>query len=318
MATLEEKKAVNKTIKEMNTRKPRKKNAGDIARAKLQENQKELTEYVIDNLNKGLSWSKCWAGIELGIPTSVTTGNHYKGANIAFLVMRTMKGGYTSNEWGTYKAWQSKGYSVQKGQKGTAIVFYKPIFEEKDGKQVFKAAILKYSTVFNRCQTDAPAVEAPAAAATCEEGLLYDYIRNAGISLVNRNRACYSPTKDQITLPKNYTDKARGWSTVAHEIIHSTGHKSRLDRDGVARFKKWGDHQYSYEELIAELGALFICGHLNLSTEDSKEQSAAYIDGWAQNLQSNPDWIWKAAKEASKACEYVLKVAKGKEKEEAA
>lgn len=299
----------------------RRNNARNAAKAKLLQAQKDLTEYVIKNLQTGVSWSKCWASLDNGIPQSVTTGKRYKGANVFLLAMTAMVMGYDSSQWGTFKAWKEKGYSVQKGEKGTAIVFYKPIFETcpDTGEKKFKCAILKYSNVFNRSQTDAPSdIDVPDHVA-CEGDagdLMYAYIRNAGIKMINRNRACYSPVKDQITLPKKYTSKSRGWAVVAHEIIHSTGHKDRLDRDGVARFKNWGDHQYSFEELVAELGSIFLCSSLGLTNEESQEQSAAYISHWASKLQDQPDMIWKAATEASKAVEYVMKVAT--EKEEAA
>ena len=138
-----------------------KKNRSEIARKKLEQNQKELTQYVIDNLSNDISWSKCWTSLDYGLPMSIGTGKIYRGGNLGYLSMVATKRGYESNEWGTYRGWAANGFNVQKGQKGTQIVFYKPIFEEKDGKTQFKCAILKYSTVFNRCQTDAPPVEAP-------------------------------------------------------------------------------------------------------------------------------------------------------------
>ena len=147
----------------------------------------------------------------------------------------------------------------------------------------------------------------------CNSGILFKYTENQNISVefTDSVNPCYSPSLDRICLPTAFTNKAGGWSTVAHEIIHSTGHKSRLNRDGVAScaVMKMGNlHDYSYEELIAELGSLFLCTELGLSTEDSKKQSAAYLASWAKVLKSNPDYLWKASSEASKAVQFVQSI----------
>tara|TARA_Y100000114_G_scaffold127375_1_gene123984 strand:+ start:1066 stop:1920 length:855 start_codon:yes stop_codon:yes gene_type:complete len=263
--------------------------------------QAELTAYVVSQLEAGVTWRKAWSG-KSGLPFSATTGNQYKGGNAVWLWYMEQVNGYATSEWGTFKAWKSKGGSVRKGEKSTKIIFFKPIFKEEDGKEVFKYAAIKMYSVFNRDQVDGlPAVMPTTENTLCKHGDLFSYTQQENIKVSYTSRAAYSPSLDMIMLPNDFTDEAGGWSTVAHEMVHSTGHTTRLNRP-LSQDK----HEYSYEELIAELGSLFVCTQLGLSTDDSKEQSAAYCASWAKVLKSNPDWIWKASNEASKAAAYIM------------
>lgn len=262
--------------------------------------QKELTAYVVSQLEAGLTWRKTWSSMN-GLPFSASTGKTYRGGNVAWLWYTEIKKGYQTSQWGTYNAWKEHGGSVRRGEKATKIMFFKPIFKEVEGKREFAYSALKSYSVFNRDQIDGLEPVQNDDSALCNEGDLFKYTEAEGIEIINSGRAAYSPSLDRIILPSAFTDEAGGWSTVAHEIIHSTGHKSRLNRT-MSQDK----HEYSYEELIAELGSLFLCAQLGLSTDDSKEQSAAYCASWAKVLKSNPDWIWKASAEASKAAEFVM------------
>jgi len=279
----------------------------------LKAQQEQLTGYVISNLENGMGWKKCWQDIggANGMPYSASTGNGYQGGNIWWLMFVAQAFGYDSTQWGTFKAWKNLGGSVRKGQKSTKVLCYKPRYKSDDnGDTVFCGGYYTQYSVFNRCQVDGLADEATpeGTGIECRDGILFDYTEAEGIPVRFAGSAYYVPKRDSITLPSNFTDEARGWSTVAHEMIHSTGHGSRLNRDGIANVSNFGSHDYSYEELIAELGALFLCSELGLSTEDSKEQSAAYCQSWARKLKEKPEWIWRAAGEASRAVAYVTKV----------
>lgn len=263
--------------------------------------QKELTSYVVSQLEAGLTWRKAWSSMT-GLPFSASSGENYRGGNVAWLWYTEIKKGYQTSQWGTFNAWKALGGCVRKGEKSTKIMFFKPIFKEENGERVFAYSALKSYSVFNRDQVDGLEPVKTTDTAVCNEGDLYKYTEAEGIQVINSGRAAYSPSLDRIILPAAFTDVAGGWSTVAHEIIHSTGHETRLNRT-MSQEK----HEYSYEELIAELGSLFLCTQLGLSTDDSKEQSAAYCASWAKVLKSNPDWVWKASAEASKAAEYVMK-----------
>lgn len=262
--------------------------------------QTELTEYVVSQLEAGLTWRKSWSS-KSGLPFSATSGKNYRGGNAMWLWYQEFVKGYQTSEWGTFKSWKDKGGSVRKGEKSTKIMFYKPIFKEENGEQVYKYSALKCYSVFNRDQVDGlPEVEVTEGT-ICKEGDLFAYTEQEGIKVKYSSRAAYSPVLDIIILPKQFNEVAGGWSTIAHEMIHSTGHSTRLDRP-----LKQERHEYSYEELIAELGSLFLCTELGLATDDSKEQSAAYCASWAKVLKSNPDWVWKASAEASRAAAFVM------------
>jgi len=262
--------------------------------------QQELTEYVVSQLEAGLTWRKSWSNMN-SMPFSASTGQTYKGGNIAWLWLQEIKKGYSTSQWGTYNAWKELNGQVRKGEKATKIIFFKPVFKMEDGEKVFAYSAIKSFSVFNRDQVDGLAPIESSDKAKCDDGELFKYTTAENIQIVNSGRAAYNPMLDRIILPAAFTDEAGGWSTVAHEIIHSTGHETRLNRT-LSQEK----HEYSYEELIAELGALFLCTQLGLATDDSKEQSAAYCASWAKVLKSNPDWVWKASAEASKAAEYVM------------
>ena len=116
----------------------------------------------------------------------------------------------------------------------------------------------------------------------------------------------YAPYSDKIFLPNTWINEDLAAGTIAHEIIHSTGHKSRLSREGVVKASKFGSHGYSFEELIAELGSLFLCAELGLLTDEKQDNGAAYIESWLKVLKDNPSWVYKAAQQASKATEHAL------------
>jgi antirestriction protein ArdC len=263
--------------------------------------QLELTEYVVSQLEAGLTWRKAWSTMS-AMPNSVSSGLNYKGGNVAWLWYIEQKKGYGCSQWGTFNAWKKEGGKVRKGEKATKIMFFKPVFKEEEGQTVYAYSAIKAYNVFNRDQIDGlEPLENTDTGIKCNDGELFKYTEAEGIKINYSGRAAYSPMLDRIILPHEYTSEAGGWSTVAHEIIHSTGHETRLNRT-MSQEK----HEYSYEELIAELGSLFLCSQLGLSTDDSKEQSAAYCASWAKVLKSNPDWVWKASAEASRAAEYVM------------
>ena len=292
------------------------KKATDKRREQLKNNQEQLVEFVIKQLSSGVSWKKCWdsAGFNSGMPVSKSTGETYKGGNLLFLMYTAVQKGYTSNEWGTFNAWKKAGGWVRKDEKSTPILFWKPIYKEDEaGELKLVTFYIKGYNVFNRDQIEGlPATNNPSENVSdkepviaCDEGELFDYCEEQGIKVARGHKACYSPITDSITLPEAFTNAAGGWSTVAHEMVHSTGHKSRLNREGVANFDHFASHNYSYEELVAELGSLFLCSELGLSTDESKEQSAAYCAAWAKKLQDKPEWLWKAAGEASQAVAFI-------------
>lgn len=279
---------------------------------RLKENQEQLTAFVVENLKSGIPWNKCFGISGTGdMPKSISTGKRYSGGNCMWLSMLQHINGYKSNEWGTYNAWNKAGARILKGNKATHVIFYKPIIKteinDKGEEETKSFFILKSYAVFNRQQTDI-ADDVDVSELFQVDGCLFDYIENQDIPIdySRPNRAAYSPSLDTIYLPSGYSKEEEGYAVVAHEIIHSTGHKSRLKRDGIVDISFFGSHSYSYEELIAELGSMFLCNDLKLDNESSQRNSAAYLAHWANKLNDNPNWIWKAAGEASRATGFVL------------
>ena len=263
--------------------------------------QEDITDRVVASLKQGHTWKKCFNGLMGGLPKS--------GCNIIILAMR----GYGSCDWGTYKAWQSKGGQVNKGEKGTKIVFSRPVFDKEDPTQILFFASRTF-TVFNVEQVEIDGYEYGTEDASdyvdMTDCKLMSFFNAPNAPLLRVGSPSYAPVSDRINLPNTFIDEDLANGTIAHEIIHSTGHKSRLAREGVVKFDKWGSHQYSFEELIAELGSLFLCAELGLMTEDTQDNSAAYIESWLKVLKDNPSWIYKASQQASKATTMALTMVK--------
>lgn len=270
--------------------------------SKLTDIQEQITTSVINGLSTYKKWIPSFqAG---GLPRSIGTGNAYTGVNTLLL----MFAGFGSPYFGTYKAWKATGSFVKKGQKATRIIFFKPVFCKENPEEI-KYMNTKIYSVFNIEQVEL-SEEAKAKFEIKDgvkaEGSLLDYFNHSDAPQLVTGAPAYRPLSDTISIPSNFKTSEAAVSVLAHEIVHSTGAKSRLNRDGVANFDKFGSHQYSYEELIAELGAMFICAELGANSEDVKENSQAYINSWIKKLEENPTWIYKASKEASKAVEYIM------------
>ena len=144
------------------------------------------------------------------------------------------------------------------------------------------------------------------------------FLTNTGATICHGgNRAYYSPSQDLVQMPpfEAFRDKESYYSTALHELTHWTSHKTRLDRSFNA--KKFGDHGYAREELVAELGAAFLSADLGI-TPDVREDHAAYLDNWLKVLQQDKRAIFSAAAHAQRAADFLQGLQKQKEKAEAA
>lgn len=230
-------------------------------------------------------------------------------------------------EWLTFKQALDLGGNVRKGEKGRKIVFFK-VNERKTGKQdengeeiVERFPILKAYTVFrvDQCEgieqkwytQDAESLPDIAQDMTAE-GVIADYIRREGVTMnhVEGNRAYYSPALDTVVLPlrNQFKSTEEYYSTAMHELAHSTGHESRLNRlSGVAAF---GDDSYSTEELTAEICSASIMATLGLDTAGTLRNSAAYVQSWLKALKNDKKMIVVASARAEKALQLLLNVVK--------
>ena len=261
--------------------------------------REEITEKIITAIENGTApWQQPWNGAEA--PQNGITKHQYNGINtvILSLAMMGMDGDKRNDpRWLTYRQAQSNDWYVRKGEKGTRVILWKPtIGTDEHGNREITAVLQRTFTVFHASQIEEAHEKAE------------KIIANSGAKIVfGGGEAFYSPSKDYIQMPpKTDFRTAEGYySTFLHELVHFTGHPSRLDRaQRCGRFSK----DYAFEELIAEMGSLFIASSAGIPQSETEFQNhASYIDGWLSNLRSDNMYIFKAAAEASKAAGYLLK-----------
>ena len=280
----------------------------------------EVTQKVISLMEThGANWTKPWAGTKgsSSMPTSISSGNQYSGINVVLL----WAAGRSDSRWGTYKAWSEKGCQVRKGETATHIIFFKSLNikeAQADGSQSDKTIpLLKSFAVFCADQVDGLPVIEQAQPETADQAdarvaLALDFVARAGANieiLTGSARAYYSPTVDKIVVPAASDFVGTTTSSavesfagvVLHELIHWTGHSKRLARTFGASH---GDANYAKEELVAELGATFLCADLGISTEPRADH-AQYLASWLQVLKDDKRLIIRAASQASKAAAYL-------------
>ena len=264
----------------------------------------EVTDSILAAMESGdTNWLKPFVATS-GMPVNAVTKNEYHGINVLLLGLLTP---FESNEWASYKQWQSKGANVRKGEKGTRIVFYKQLEKEnKETGEIDRIPLIRYSTVFNAEQVEgyspihADMPDLTQRLANCDsyvDGLAIEF----GIGA-----PCYIPSQDKICMPPRnaFTGNQDGtatehyYSTLFHEITHWTGHKSRLDR-----FQDRSREGYAFEELIAELGAAYHCRIFGIDLEP-RDDHAKYLGGWLKALKNDKRLIFKAAAAAQKAVDF--------------
>lgn len=275
----------------------------------------EITAKIMGQLQAGVvPWRKPWHSIGTGaMPRNAITQRAYSGCNVPLLWMARDAAQWESAEFLTFKQAQEAGGSVRKGEKGNTVVFVGAVEKIDDDGQKKRIPFLKAYTVFNIAQCDGLNIAAhkPAPVNQEERDALADaFMKATGADIRhNEQRAYYASGFDYVNLPRfdSFTGSAEYYSTAFHELTHWTGHKSRLDRQFGKRF---GDGAYAAEELVAEMGAAFICAEFGFDNTAGNgcgtfENSAAYIDHWLKVLAGNERIFVEACAKASKAVEYM-------------
>lgn len=265
----------------------------------------QVTDNIVAMMEQGdvPPWRKDWTGGSIQIPHNGVTKHIYQGINVWNLTLMGMFKGYSSNEWATYKQWQSAGGQVRKGERSTVAVFFKPITKIDDSGEENSFNVARSFSVFNRDQVDG--LEAPVTPSNerCieNEGLVLE-MPNALNIAVKEGQPSYSPTLDIIRMPKaeTFTSLEGYYATMAHECSHATGHESRLNRNFGKRF---GDDEYAMEELVAELSAAYLCAKEGIPYE--LEQHASYLSNWIARLKKDPRAIFNVAAAAQRAADHV-------------
>ena len=226
--------------------------------------------------------------------------------------------GYEQNLFITFKQIQEIGGKVRQGEKGHPVVFWsvtdkgKPGAEQDEEEQkTKKTRLLRYYTVFNVSQCEnIPASFVPTVTKiigsiqSCED--IVTNMPQCPPIKHQKQQAFYNPLEDYVNMPKkNSFGTAEGYyATLFHELVHSTGHHSRLNRKDLIQMAEFGSEPYSHEELVAEIGACYLQSHAGVTSEF--EQNAGYIAGWLKKLKDDKRFIYSAASEAQKATDFIL------------
>jgi len=267
-----------------------------------------ITQKVIISLEKGvIPWVKPWKGASL--PMNFKTGYKYKGINLLLLALS----GFNVPYFLTFNQVRELGGKVKRGAEASLVIFWS--WKEKsktvDGKEETETyPVLQYYHVFNITQTDGIEYESRFdqmenfnPLAICDEVVL-GYEDSPAIEH-NEQRAYYHTEKDLINMPskKSFRSEEDYYKTLFHEMIHSTGNRSRLNRDIPAVLNDRSE--YSKEEVIAELGATFLCGHTHIEA-NLIDDSASYIEFWLKQLKQDKKFVFSVSSQAQKAVEYIL------------
>ena len=278
-----------------------------------------ITDKIINLLEREIvPWRRPWSAA--GLPRNLVSGKTYRGINL-FLLSATK---YASPYWLTFKQANQLGGSVRKGEHGEVIVFWKVDGlaasatgddAEAEADQKRRPFVLRYFRVWNLEQCDLPQVvldklpkiethqhdPIEAAERSVHEMPNPPEIQYAG------SKAFYSPLIDRITLPSPelFVSAQEFYATLHHECVHATGHHSRLNRESIMETATFGSPTYIGEELIAEMGAAFLCAEAGISPTVINNQ-AAYIQGWLAKLRADKRLVVIAAAQAQRATDYIL------------
>jgi antirestriction protein ArdC len=251
-----------------------------------------------------MPWIKPWH-TENTLDKNIVSQNEYNGINRLILGMS----GFHSNVWGSFKQWDSLGANVKKGEKGTAIVFYKPVASSKvndqgENENSFYACLKTYY-VFNAEQIEGieikprVTVDKPFMSNT----LIDELVANTGATIKHGgNSAYYTTTNDYINMPvkSDFMEESGYYATLLHELTHWSGAKHRLDR---TKGKRFADTAYAFEELIAEIGSAFLCEKYSVKGDIRHE---GYIASWLKALKNDNKMIFKASAYAQKSTDFIV------------
>ncbi len=278
----------------------------------------KVTNKIIADLEQGeLTWLKPWSAGNMDgriVKPLRHNGQPYNGINVLMLWGASVEAGYLSPYWMTYKQAKQLGAHVTKGERGNLVVYASTITkteEQENGtEEERQIPFMKGYTVFNVEQIEGlpehyyakpdPVIDPSQRIDHADEFFdnLRADIRHGGA------KAYYSGASDHVQMPdfQSFRDPESYYATLAHELTHWTKHKTRLDRE-FGR-KKWGDEGYAREELVAELGAAFLCADLSLTPEPGTDH-AAYIQSWLKVLKNDKRAIFSAAAHAQRAADYL-------------
>lgn len=296
----------------------------------------QVTDKIILALENGVPpWRRPWRSATSthgsAMPVNAMTGRSYSGMNVPLLWMAAEEHGYETDRWLTYRQAKDAGGHVRKGEVSALAIIFKPFEKQardgndnplfRDGQPVMEQLVmLKQLQLFNVAQCDGlpepvrgelseeTTAEQPSLLTDAQLQRVEQILSVTGVACDHRrqDRAYYSPGADRIVMPTlpQFQAEADYWSTLLHELVHATGHSSRLNREGItSTSRKFGDPVYCFEELIAETGSAFLCAELGII---GNVQHESYLSGWLKAFRQDKKAIFRACRFAREASEYLL------------
>lgn len=269
-----------------------------------------VTNRIIELLDQGtIPWQKPWT--EAGIPMNLLSKRPYRGINLWLLLSLN----YEHNMFLTWDQLKKIGGSVKQGEHGHVVIFWKTrVQKNPNGKEEPKQVpLLRYYKVFNVAQCRELPVELTQSLAEkkndpilqCDD--IIKQMPQCPIIKHKEHRAFYHIADDYINMPrkKSFKDSESYYTTLFHELVHSTGNEKRLNRKTITEMAEFGSDTYGMEELVAEIGSTYLCSSSGILTQQI-ENSAAYVKGWLSVLRNDKRFIVQASGQAQRAVDYIL------------
>jgi len=280
-----------------------------------------VTDRIVSLLEQGtVPWQKPWQSGHL-LPRNLISQREYRGVNVFLLHAMSFESPY----WLTFNQAKELGGNVKRGEKACPVVFWKWLDVEERGEKE-RVPFLRYYSVFNLAQCEGiPAGKIPSLNGSKRDHCAITEAERIFAAMPKRpevkhglDRAYYSPGGDFVGMPapESFRSGEDYYSVLFHELTHSTGHESRLNRKGVSgsdgEWSAFGSTPYAKEELVAEMGAAFLCGQAGI-VERTLNNSASYVASWLQRLKDDRRLVVQAAAQAQKAADFILAKTYGEE-----
>jgi antirestriction protein ArdC len=284
----------------------------------------EVTYKIISMLEQGVApWRRTWS--TYGLAKNYITGHVYRGIN--FILMNNTS--HLIPYFLTFNQIREIGGKLKKGAKAEKVIYFNLVYKDRDnrtvsneeathlyniGAEVKTLKFIKYYSVFNvedveGIKLDISEIQLkPNEKKDKCESIVENMPKCPEIKHIDSKGAFYSPGLDIVNMPQieQFESAEAYYATLFHELIHSTGHVSRLGREEVMNPHGFGSKPYSREELVAEMGASFLCSSVQIDFDQIFENNVAYLSGWLKVLKEDSKFIFKVASEAQKGVDFIL------------
>lgn len=285
---------------------------------------REVTNKIIAMIEQGVApWRRTWS--TYGLARNYTTGHIYTGINLILMNNTPHPIPYFL----TFNQVKKQNGQIRKGAKAEMVIYFNVYYKDNqdrtlskeeartragNGEEIQVLKFIKYYNVFNIADIEGIKFEIPEIELQPNdkiercENIIEQMPNRPELKCIDGNQAFYSPSLDFVNVPaiEQFETAEYYYATFFHELIHATGHASRLAREEVMNPQTFGSKPYSREELLAEMGASFLCSSVQIDYDNITENNAAYLAGWLKVLKEDSKFIFKAAAEAQKAADYIL------------